>query len=78
MAEAYIVAAFLQGAAVGALVEGLPIFHGRYVGGGLGWLSPFALLCGVGLCIGYALLGACWLIRKGVREVRDTAYRLSP
>jgi cytochrome bd ubiquinol oxidase subunit II len=25
-------------------------------------LSPFALLCGLGLCLGYALLGACWLL----------------
>ena len=72
------VAAFIQGAAVGALVEGLPISNGRYVGGDFGWLSPFALLCGVGLCIGYALLGACWLIRKCDGEVRDLAYRLVP
>ena len=71
-------AAFVQGAAVGALVEGLPISHGRYTGGDLGWLSPFALLCGLGLCIGYALLGACWLVRKCEGEVRDTAYRLIP
>ena len=73
-----LIAAFMQGAAVGALVEGLPMSHGRYVGGDLGWLSPFALLCGVGLCIGYALLGACWLVRKCEARVRDTAYRLIP
>jgi cytochrome d ubiquinol oxidase subunit II len=60
------------------LVEGLPISDGRYVGGGLGWLSAFALLCGVGLCVGYALLGACWLVRKCDGEARDLAYRLIP
>jgi cytochrome bd ubiquinol oxidase subunit II len=73
-----LVAAFMQGLTVGALVEGLPIANGRYVGGDLGWLSPFALLCGVGLCIGYALLGACWLVRKCQGDVRDSAYRLIP
>jgi cytochrome d ubiquinol oxidase subunit II len=72
------VAAFIQGLMVGALVEGLPISNGQYAGGEFGWLSPFSLLCGVGLCLGYTLLGACWLVRKCVDEVRDAAYRLIP
>ena len=72
------VAAFMQGVMVGALVEGLPLSGGRYVGGTLGWVSPFALLCGIGLCVGYALLGACWLVRKCEGEVRAAAYRLIP
>ena len=72
------VAAFIQGLMVGALVEGLPISDGQYAGGEFGWLSPFSLLCGVGLCLGYTLLGACWLVRKCVNEVRDAAYRLIP
>jgi cytochrome d ubiquinol oxidase subunit II len=73
-----LVASFTQGLMVGALVEGLPIADGRYAGGELGWLSPFAVLCGIGLCVGYALLGACWLVRKCEREVREQAYRLIP
>jgi len=72
------VAAFVQGMTVGALVEGLPIVNGRYTGGDFGWLSPFAVLCGVGLCVGYTLLGACWLIRKCEDNVRETAYRQIP
>ena len=72
------VAALMQGVMVGALVEGLPLSGGRYVGGTLGWLGPFALLCGFGLCVGYALLGACWLVRKCEGEVRAAAYRLIP
>jgi cytochrome d ubiquinol oxidase subunit II len=71
-------AAFIQGLTVGALVEGLPIANGQYIGGEFGWLSPFAVLCGIGLCLGYALLGACWLIRKCEGDVRDDAYRLVP
>jgi cytochrome bd ubiquinol oxidase subunit II len=73
-----LVAAFTQGLMVGALVQGLPISDGRYVGGEFGWFSPFAVLCGIGLCVGYALLGNCWLVRKCEDEVRDDAYRLIP
>ena len=73
-----LVAAFMQGLMVGALVEGLPVANGRYVGGEFGWLSPFAILCGIGLCVGYALLGVCWLVKKCEGEVRDAAYRLIP
>jgi cytochrome d ubiquinol oxidase subunit II len=68
----------MQGVMVGALVEGLPISHGEYSGGEFGWLSPFAMICGVGLSLGYALLGACWLIRKCDGEVRESAYRQIP
>jgi cytochrome d ubiquinol oxidase subunit II len=71
-------ATFIQGMAVGALVEGLPIENGQYTGGDFGWFSPFAALCGVGLCLGYALLGACWLVKKCEAEVRDTAWRQIP
>ena len=73
-----LVAAFIQGLMVGALVEGLPISNGQYAGGEFGWLSPFSVLCGIGLCLGYTLLGACWLVRKCTGEVRDAAYRLIP
>jgi cytochrome d ubiquinol oxidase subunit II len=71
-------AAFIQGVTIGALVEGLPIDHGQYTGGDFGWFSPFAVLCGVGLCLGYALLGACWLVKKCEAEVRDLAWRQMP
>jgi cytochrome bd ubiquinol oxidase subunit II len=71
-------ATFIQGMTVGALVEGLPIENGLYTGGDFGWFSPFAALCGVALCLGYALLGACWLVKKCETEVRDTAWRQIP
>lgn len=71
-------ATFIQGTAVGAIVEGLAIENGRYLGGPFAWASPFALLCGVGLCIGYALIGACWLAQKGSGPVRDHAFRILP
>jgi cytochrome d ubiquinol oxidase subunit II len=73
-----LVATFMQGMTVGALVEGLQVTNGEYSGGGFGWLTRFAVVCGVGLCLGYALRGACWLVRKCDGEVRDAAYRQIP
>jgi cytochrome bd ubiquinol oxidase subunit II len=73
-----LVAAFIQGLMVGGLVEGLPITNGQYTGGMFGWFSAFAVLCGIGLCLGYSLLGACWLVNKCEGEVRDAAYRQIP
>ena len=73
-----LVATFMQGATVGALVQGLPFTNGQYSGGEFGWLTPFSVLCGIGLCLGYALLGACWLVRKCDAEARTTARRQIP
>ncbi len=73
-----LLASLIQGIAVGAMVQGLAVRDGRYAGGAFGWLSPFALLCGVGLCAGYALLGAAWLCSKTERDVRALGYRLLP
>jgi cytochrome d ubiquinol oxidase subunit II len=75
-----VVAAFVQGVAVGALVRGLPVgSDGRFDGSGaLDWVSPFALLCGAGLCLGDALLGATWLVLKSDGPPRERAYRAIP
>src|SRR6202140_2051147 len=73
-----LIATFIQGLMVGALVEGLQVTNGQYSGGAFGWLTPFAILCGIGLCLGYAILGACWLAKKCEAEVRDVAHRQIP
>lgn len=72
------VAAFVQGAALGTLAKGLPLRHGHFIGGALLWASPFALLCGLGLCALYALLGCGWLILKCSGPPRDRFSRLLP
>jgi cytochrome bd ubiquinol oxidase subunit II len=69
------VVAFVQGAAVGAMLRGIPIVDGHYAGGAFGWLHPFAILTGIGLVFGYALLGAGWLVLKNEGALRDWAYR---
>ncbi|MGJ4942605.1 cytochrome d ubiquinol oxidase subunit II [Bradyrhizobium sp. HKCCYLS1011] len=68
-----LVAAFMQGAMVGGLVEGLPLSSSGYVGGAFGWISPFAAVCGIGLCFGYSLLGAAWIFYKSEGGLRDQA-----
>ena len=67
-------AAFAQGIAVGALVQGIPMTGRAYGGGWWDWLTPFSLLTGAALVIGYALLGATWLVLKTEGELQDRAY----
>lgn len=59
-----IVAAFMQGIALGALVQGIEVADRAYAGGWWDWLSLFSLLTGVAVVVGYALLGATWIILK--------------
>jgi cytochrome bd ubiquinol oxidase subunit II len=74
-----VVAALMQGLMLGALVEGLIILHGEYSGDDFAWWSLLAVLCGGGgLCIGYAILGTFWLMRKFEGDVPSAAYGLIP
>jgi cytochrome d ubiquinol oxidase subunit II len=68
------VVAFVQGAAIGAMIRGIPVANGQYAGSPFGWLHPFAILTGIGLVLGYALLGAGWLVLKSDGDLRDWAY----
>jgi cytochrome bd ubiquinol oxidase subunit II len=70
-------AAFAQGIALGALVQGIPVSDRVYAGGWWDWLTPFSLLTGVALVVGYALLGATWLVLKTEGKVQQRAYRLA-
>jgi cytochrome bd ubiquinol oxidase subunit II len=69
------VVAFVQGAAIGAMLRGIPVVDGHYAGGAFGWLHPFAILTGIGLVLGYALLGAGWLVLKNEGRLREWAYK---
>src|SRR5688572_13493740 len=72
-----IAAAFAQGIALGALVQGVPVQGRAYAGGWWDWLTPFSILTGAALVAGYALLGATWLILKTDGEVQSKAVRLA-
>ena len=69
------VAAFAQGIALGALVQGIKVSERAYAGGWWDWLTPFSLLTGFAVVVGYALLGATWLILKTEGGLQDKAYR---
>lgn len=71
------VAAFSQGVALGALVQGIEVADRAYAGGWWDWLTPFSLLCGAAVIVGYALLGATWLIMKTAGPVQDRARKLA-
>ena len=70
-------AALAQGVALGAILQGIHVVGRQYAGGWWDWLTPFSILTGFALAIGYALLGATWLVLKTEGELRDSAYRLS-
>ncbi len=72
-----LLAALAQGIALGAILQGVEVQGRIYSGGWWDWLTPFSILTGVSLVVGYALLGATWLVMKTEGRLRDKAYRLS-
>ena len=72
------VVAFVQGAAVGAMMRGIPVVDGQFAGNALDWVHPFPIFTGLGMVLGYALLGAGWLVFKSEGALRDWAYARIP
>jgi cytochrome bd ubiquinol oxidase subunit II len=72
-----LLAGFCQGIALGALVQGIEVQGRAYAGGWWDWLTPFSAFTGAMLVVGYALLGACWLIWKTEGELQARARRLA-
>lgn len=72
-----VVATFFQGVALGAFIDGFPVVDRTFAGGGLDWLTPFSLFCGLGLIVAYALLGCTWLIMKTEGPLQRTMHTLA-
>jgi cytochrome d ubiquinol oxidase subunit II len=72
-----VLATFAQGLVLGAFIQGFEVEGRNFAGGMFDWLSPFAVMTGVALVAGYALLGCCWLIWKTEHELQDWAYRIA-
>lgn len=70
-----LVATFAQGITLGALLQGITVVGRSYGGGWWEWLSPFSLLTGFGLVVGYSLLGACYLNWKTEGELQAQTVR---
>ncbi|WP_079203240.1 cytochrome d ubiquinol oxidase subunit II [Pseudomonas sp. CC6-YY-74] len=70
-------ATFFQGVALGAYIDGFEVVDRVYVGGSLGWLTPFSLFCGLALIAAYALLGCTWLIMKTEGRLQQQMHDLA-
>jgi cytochrome d ubiquinol oxidase subunit II len=68
-------AALFQGLTLGGLLQGIRVVDGAYAGGWWDWLTPFTVLCGLAVIVGYALLGACWLLWRTSGDLHDRARR---
>jgi cytochrome bd ubiquinol oxidase subunit II len=68
-----ITAAFAQGLMLGGLLDGIRVEGGQFAGGTFDWLTPFSVMCGLGVVVGYALLGACWLAMKTAGDIERKA-----
>ena len=71
-----IAATFFQGVALGAFIDGIPVVDRQYAGGGMDWLSPFTVFCGIALIVAYALLGCTWLIMKTEGHLQERMHKL--
>jgi cytochrome d ubiquinol oxidase subunit II len=67
------IAAICQGVILGGIIQGIKVENGVFAGGPFDWATPFALLCGLGVTVGYALLGATWLVMKTEGAVAERA-----
>ncbi|MEE9426600.1 MAG: cytochrome d ubiquinol oxidase subunit II [Paracoccaceae bacterium] len=72
-----LLATFSQGIVLGAFVQGIQVDGRAYGGGWFDWLTPFSLFTGLALVVGYAFLGAMWLILRTEGDLRDRLYKLS-
>jgi cytochrome d ubiquinol oxidase subunit II len=72
-----LLAALAQGIALGAILQGVHVEGRHYAGGWWDWLTPFSILTGLALVVGYSLLGATWLVMKTEGTLREKSYQLS-
>ncbi|HEY1329583.1 MAG TPA: cytochrome d ubiquinol oxidase subunit II [Casimicrobiaceae bacterium] len=70
-----LIATYFQGVVLGAFVEGFEVRGRVFAGTSFDWVRPFALLTGVGLVCGYALLGSTWLVMKTEGDLQRWARR---
>ena len=72
-----LIATFAQGVVLGNFIRGFPVEGRVFSGTSWDWIAPFPLLTGLGLVVGYSLLGATWLFMKTEGELQDWARRMS-
>ena len=70
-----VIATFAQGIVLGAFIQGFKVDGRHFVGSSFDCFTPFSLLTGLALVLGYALLGAGWLVLKTEGEIQVRARR---
>lgn len=70
-------ATLAQGVVLGNFIIGFPVEGRAFAGTSWDWVAPFPLLTGVGLVVGYSLLGATWLYMKTEGELQAWSRRAS-
>ncbi len=70
-----LLAAFMQGVVIGAVVQGIAVEGRRFVGGTFDFLNAYSVMTGVAVVFGYAMLGATWLVMKTDGETQDWARK---
>src|SRR5688572_12517261 len=71
-------ATFAQGVVLGTFIQGVAVEGRSFSGASFDFMTPFSVFSGVALMVGYALLGACWLVMKttGTLQARARRYAL--
>ena len=70
-------AAFCQGLVLGGFLMDIEVTGKQFSGGSFDWLTPFAIICALGLIAGYALLGAGWLMMKTEGALAERARKIA-
>jgi cytochrome d ubiquinol oxidase subunit II len=70
-----VIATFAQGIVLGAFIQGFKVDGRHFVGSSFDCFTPFSLLTGLALVLGYALLGAGWLVLKTDGDIQSRARR---
>jgi cytochrome d ubiquinol oxidase subunit II len=70
-----LLATFAQGVVLGSFIQGFKVEYRVFTGSSFNFATPFALLTGVALVFGYALLGAGWLVMKTEGELQAWSRR---
>jgi len=68
------IATFMQGIILGTFVQGYTQQYGTFISDAEHWFSPFSLMTGIALVVGYMLLGSTWLIAKTTGELQKKMY----
>jgi len=69
-----IIAILGQGFILGGLFSGIKVINGAFAGSPLGWFNPLSILFGLGVALGYTMLGYSFLIRKTKGKLERQEY----